>query len=244
MGEYSRPDIPAVVLRDEDGTIVEYGRRWAEFGGAPPEDSYSVIEHPERFAPLRTVAAALIDHLVSTYDVEVEEGPQVIADIPHPPALDDTVRAVRLVPKSGSGAPLVVVLTSFPVVHVHAGVLFTTRYPSCGCNACDETWEPVAEELEWQLLAIAGGGFAEEVSPPRRASWSYERGVGLVMGMGQTVSHRLHALDGGSGASGQSRAEDIPPALLARAQATLDAVAAVSADGSWPAWPPRIADQG
>ena len=44
--------------------VIEYGNRWASRGGTPPEDSYSVDEHPERFAPLHTVAAALIDYLV------------------------------------------------------------------------------------------------------------------------------------------------------------------------------------
>lgn len=39
--------------------------------------------------------------------------------------------------------------------------------------------------------------------------------------------------------SGQSRAEDVPAELLKSARATLDAVAAVSADGNWLPWPPK-----
>lgn len=120
-----------------------------------------------------------------------------------------------------------------------AGVLFSEPYPSCGCDACDERWEPVADELEWETFAIAGGGFTEEVSEPRLAKWSYDRGRGLVKGMGQTVSYRLRALDGESEKSGQSRAEDVPAPLLKSARAELDAVAALSADGNWLPWPRR-----
>src|SRR5690625_4141229 len=77
MGGYVRPSVESVEFRDDDGNIIDYGNRWASRGGIPPEDSYSVDGHPERFAPLHTIAAALIDYLVSTYEVDVEEGPHV-----------------------------------------------------------------------------------------------------------------------------------------------------------------------
>ena len=38
----------------------------------PPEDTYSVTRHPERFAPLLEVARALREYLVATYDVTVD----------------------------------------------------------------------------------------------------------------------------------------------------------------------------
>lgn len=239
MTEYARPYVAPMVFRDHAGNVIEYGAHWADRGFTPPEDSYSVVEHPERFAPLHTVATALIDHLVSTYDVDLEEGHYVTADLLHPPKADETVRAVRLTPRGEACAPLVIVLTDFPGVRVYAGVLFSEPYPACGCNACDESWEPLADELEWETFAIVGGGFDEEVSEPRRAKWSYDRGQGLVKGMGQTVSYRLRALDGDSQKGGRSRAEDVPAALLESARATLDAVATVSADGNWLPWPTR-----
>lgn len=241
MSEYTRPPIESVEFRDDDGNIIDYGNRWASRGGTPPEDSYSVDEHPERFAPLHTVAAALIDYLVSHYDVDVEEGHHVTTGLLHAPTAEETVRAVRLTPRSDACAPLVFALTSYPALRVHAGALFREFYPSCGCNACDERWDEVADELEWQVFAIVGGGFGEKVSEPRRAKWSYDRGRGLVKGMGQTVSYRLRSLDGDNQRSGESRAEDVPAELLKSARATLDAVAAVSTDGSWLPWPPKAA---
>lgn len=240
MSEYSRPDIEPVEFRDGDGNIIDYGNRWASLGGSPPEDSYSVEDHPERFAPLHTVATALIDHFVSNYEVDVEEGHQLIADVLHAPSAEETVRAVRLTPRDDACAPLVFVLTGYPTVRLYAGVLFTEFYPSCPCNACDEKWDDVAEELEWQTFSIVGGGFTEEVSEPRRAKLSYSREAGLVKGMGQTVSYRLRALDGASNRGGQSRAKDVPPVLLEAARTKLDAVAAVSVEGNWKPWPPRV----
>lgn len=239
MTDYARPLVEPMVFRDDAGNPIEYGTRWRSLGGAPPEDSYSVVEHPERFAPLHTVAAALIDFLVSDYDVNIEEGGHVTTGLLHPPTPDETVRAVRLSPSAEAGAPLVIVLTSFPGVRVYAGALFSARYPSCGCNACDEEWEAVADELEQNIFTIIGGGFTEHISEPRRARWSYDRSHGLVKGMGQTVSYQLVSLDHTSRQGGQSRAEDVPAALLASAREKIDAVAAVSPDGNWRAWPHR-----
>jgi hypothetical protein len=236
---YTRPHIEPVVFFDDAGDVVDYGNRWAAVGESPPEDSYSVVDHPERFAPLHAVAEALIAHLVSTYDVDVDEGPHVAPGLLHAPSGAEIVRAVRLMPRDDACAPLVVVLTSFPGVRVFAGVLFSDAFPVCGCNACDERWDAVAEELEWVTFAIVGGGFGEEVSEPRRAKWSYDRGRGFTKGMGQTVSYRLASLDGERSRSGQSRAEDVPAASLASAQARLEAGAESRADRNWLAWPLR-----
>lgn len=240
MMEYARPGIVPVEFRDGEGNAIDYGNRWSSLGGSPPEDSYSVDEHPERFAPLHTVAVALIDYLASNYEVDVEHGHHVITGMLHAPSAEETLRAVRLTPRDDACAPLVFVLTDYPTVKLHAGVLFTGFYPSCGCNACDEKWDDVAEELEWQTFSIVGGGFTEEVSEPRRAKWTYSRDGGLVKGMGQTVSYRLRALGGESDRGGQSRAEDVPPALLERARTKLVEVAAVSPDGNWQPWTPRV----
>lgn len=237
MGGYVRPSVESVEFRDDDGNIIDYGNRWASRGGTPPDDSYSVDGHPERFAPLHTIAAALIDYLVSTYEVDVEEGPHVTTGLLHASSAEVIVRAIRLEPRGAGCAPLVFVLTDHPSVRLYAGALFDAAFPTCGCNACDEPWDDVAGELEWRTLAIAGGGFSEDVSEPRRPRWSYERGRGFVKGMGQTISYRLRSLDGKHDEGGQSRAEDMPTELLNNARAALDAVVAVSPDGKWLPWP-------
>lgn len=109
MNPYVRPPIDAPIFRDASGAIIDYGRRWE---GSPPEDSYSVETHLERFAPLHEVADALIEHLRQTYDVEVDEGVEVASDLLH--SKPDIVRAVRIRPGDPSCATLTLVFTATP----------------------------------------------------------------------------------------------------------------------------------
>lgn len=238
MGRYTRPQIEDAEFRDASGQVISFGNRWANReASGPPEDSYSVDEHTERFAPLHVIAEALISHLIETYDVTVNDKIDVVADLPYGPRAEETVRAVRFTPRDTTCAPLTLVLTTYPSVHLHAGVLFSTGYPSCGCNACDETWQSAADELEWQVFAITGGGFSEAVSEPRRPKWSFSFRGGLEQGMGQTVSHRLRALDGSTEVGGESRADVVPAALLNMAQSSLEALASATPGGTWQPWP-------
>lgn len=119
MSSYVRPLIEAPVFRDADGAVINYGSRWH---GSPPEDTYSVDTHPERFAPLHVVADALIAHLRETYDVEVDEGVEVAADLLRP-AFHDVVCAVRIRPNDPKCASLTLVFTAYPGIYMHAGLL-------------------------------------------------------------------------------------------------------------------------
>ncbi|MFT4125119.1 MAG: DUF6226 family protein [Gordonia sp. (in: high G+C Gram-positive bacteria)] len=40
-------------------------------------------------------------------------------------------------------------------VEVSAGATRHVVYPSCGCDACDETWEDAADDMETLVLAVA-----------------------------------------------------------------------------------------
>lgn len=206
---------------------------------ASPAVGLSVFSDPDRFAPLHTVATELIEHLTSVYDVRREDGFAVTAELLNAPTAAETVRAVRLTPNDDACAPMVIVLTDFLGVRVYAGALFDEFYPSCGCDACAETWEGCADELRWQTLAIAEGGLAENVSEPRRARWSFSLSRGIEKGMDQTVSWQLRAADGSAESSQQSRAEDVPDDLLARARARLDVLGEASPNGRWMPWPKR-----
>lgn len=163
---YTRPTVELPEFRDPDGNVISYGERWGM--ESPPEDTYEVVSHPERFAPLHQVAEVLIAHLVETYDCTVAEGPEYVADLVYP--REDFTRAVRVTPASTDAAPLTFVFTNFPGIDVHAGALLDEHFPSCGCDACDETWESCAESLEELVTAVVSGGFAEEVTLRRRLS--------------------------------------------------------------------------
>ena len=73
MSTYVRPAVESPVFYDAQGRVIEYGRRWV---GMPPDDTYSVDTHPERFAPLHAVAEALLEYLQGTFEVDAIEGPE------------------------------------------------------------------------------------------------------------------------------------------------------------------------
>jgi len=120
---------------------IPYGERWGM--DSPPEETYSVVSHPERFAPLLEVAKALRAHLLETYDV-TEDGD-------------------RLTPADLAAAPLEIELTDFPGVRVRAGFAGSMGAPGCGCDACDEGLEESAEELERYVFAVVAGRYQERL---------------------------------------------------------------------------------
>ncbi|KQU07289.1 hypothetical protein ASG56_07110 [Rhodococcus sp. Leaf7] len=211
MTSYVRPTIDEQVFRDSDGRRIDYGNLWAD---SPPESAYSVTEHPERYAPLHTVADALIEHIRVTYDVEIDEGPEAAAELVRPHR--DATRAVRIRPNDSTCATLTFVFTSYPGIGMHAGLLHDFYFPSCGCDACDSTWQEEADLLERQVFAVVTGNYREKV----------ERGNRLW------VEHSFTYPGGGN--SGKSGAGGIPAARIDAADRILSAL-----PGGWAAWPPR-----
>lgn len=209
VSSYVRPSISAPVFRDADGQVIEYGSRW---DGMPPEDTYSVDTHPERFAPLHTVADALIAYLHATYDVELVEGAAVAVDLLRPAR--EVVRAVRLVPNDPACATLTIVFTGYPGIYMHAGLLHDFHYPVCGCDACDSNWEGESDELERQVLAVVTGNYRESIDRGPRPR----------------IEYSFAYPDGRS--SGRSRASDLPADRVKAAKRMLRA-----GDDGWAAWP-------
>lgn len=210
LSSYVRPAVHAPVFHDADGEVIPYGSRWQ---GSPPEDTYSVDTHPERFAPLHVVADALIAHLQEAYDVEVDEGLETVADLLRPP-FHDVVRAVRIRPKDPDCASVTIVFTAYPGIYVHAGLLHDFHYPICGCDACDSEWTAEADGLERDVFAIVTGHYREILEPGRRP-W---------------VEYVITSPDGTR--SGSSRAQDLPAERLKAAKSALR-----GRSGSWAPWP-------
>lgn len=212
MTEYVRPPLPDVVLYDESGAPIPYGARWG--GESPPEDSYSRLTHLERFAPLHTVAEALISWIESTFDVDTVEGPEVAADLLHPK--DEVTKAVRLTPRQPDCAALTFVMTSQPGMFLHAGALHDFYFPVCSCDACDEELAGLAEELEWTVRTVVGGQYSE-----RFDRWP-----------SQWIEYRLDEPGVGM-RSGRSRPRDLPRERVRAAKDSLPI------GGMWAAWPTR-----
>lgn len=210
MGSYVRPLVDVPVFRDADGQVIDYGNRWP---GSPPDDTYSVDTHPERFAPLHTVAEALIAHLRDAYDVEIDEGDEAAADLLHPTSVD-VVRAVRVRPNDPSCAALTFVFTAYPGIYLHAGLLHDFHSPVCGCDACDSSWEAEADELEQRVFATVSGNYRESIG----------------RGFRPWVEYAYDYPDGAN--SGRSRSTEIPSERFKAAESLLRDLP----DG-WAAWP-------
>lgn len=214
MSSYLRPSIDVPVFRDAYGKLIDYGNRWS---GSPPNEAYSVDTHPERFAPLHTVADALIAYLRDTYDIQVIEGEETAADLLHP--APEVVRAVRIRPNDPACAALTFVFTAYPGIFLHAGLLHDFHYPACGCDACDSSWVAEADRLEQQVLAVVTGYYRE----------------GIERGLRPWVEYAFSDPDGGT--SGRSRAQDIPAQRLKSAKPILR-----NLTEGWAAWPHPAAD--
>jgi len=170
MPDYVRPALASQVFYDSTGAVIDYGNRWR--GESPPEETYSVLTNPQRFEPIHAVADALIEHLATKYAVEVSEDVAFADDLLR--QREEALRAVRVVPVDRNEAPLTFVFTSFPGVVLHAGLLHDFPFPDCGCDACDETAETAASELEELSLTIAADGMKEWVNPKSFLSVGYE----------------------------------------------------------------------
>ena len=211
---YVRPLLPEAIYYSEDGVPVTYGHQWGD--GAPDPESYSVDSHPDRFAGLHIVASALIDHLAAVYDVEVQEDPAHAAELLI--EARDVLQAVKVTPRSSGAAPLTFVLTAYPGVVVHAGVLHDFPFPVCGCDACDETAETTADRLEMLVLTVAAGGYSERY-PVGRRRWS---------------EYALTAFDGSGSESGKGEPGPAAADRLHDAEIRLRDVAS-----GWSPWPLR-----
>ncbi|WP_222193085.1 DUF6226 family protein [Modestobacter italicus] len=151
------------------------GDRWGPDG--PPPEAYSRVTDPQRYAAVHGVADRLVTELAERYDVAVAGEPS---------SGPREVRAVRLHPRSGAGADLVVVHTDLGV-RLRAGHWAEESFPRCGCDACDEEPGDLAEELGEFVADVAHGRLAEELTggsgegtlavwrPRSSATWSLTR---------------------------------------------------------------------
>jgi hypothetical protein len=125
----------------------------------PPEEAYSRVTDPERFAPLHPFALRLIDQLVRDYKVQPSERPQPSFELGAKQAVARPT--VVLTPDDRAAAPIEIVFTDFPGLTVRLGRDYREHYPQCGCDACDETAKEQAEEFDWHARQVVAGRFIE-----------------------------------------------------------------------------------
>ena len=135
--------------------------RWGSEG--PPPEAYSRVSEPERFRPLHNVALRLLEQLRTEFKVDQFEGYGLDSELE---TVDLARPSVRLVPRDPKAAPLAIAFTTFPGLKVRVGRWHTVAFPTCGCDACDETANDEATRLAELVDDVTAGRFREKLSVP------------------------------------------------------------------------------
>lgn len=201
--------------------------RWGEAG--PPDEAYSRVTDPTRFAPLHALGTALLDELAARYLVTRDESTE-----PDPHSPGATAQAVQLTPADPEAAALTVVTTAFPGIIVRFGGQ-TLSLPECGCDACDETVPDLAELLDRHVDALVAGTFGDrlvhEVSRSFPESYRDSDGMGAAVHKGEWWHEQWYRASDGTGGSSRT--------LLSGSELTDLRQAIPTGERTWHPWPKR-----
>lgn len=135
------------------------GHRWGAAG--PPLEAYSRVTNPERFASLHDAAAALLDRLGREFETERREAYGLDPELEQ--GCNVSRPSVSLRPRDVGAATLVVAFSDFPGIRVRLGRWCVVAFPTCGCDACDETAESETERLRSLIDNMTAGHFREAI---------------------------------------------------------------------------------
>ncbi len=151
---------------------MSYRTRWGPDG--PPEEAYSRVTDAERFRPLHAAMRKIIVRLHSEYDVTLDEGYGLDEELER--HMTPASPSVKLTPSDSGAAPIPIVFSDFPGLHVRFGRWLTQPFPICGCDACDESAEGEIERLTDAVRDVTAGRFREAVRIPLLASFTWPMG--------------------------------------------------------------------
>jgi hypothetical protein len=135
------------------------GNRWGAAG--PPLEAYSRVTNQQRFASLHDAAAELLDRLQREFEIERREAYGLDPELEQRSNLSRP--SVALMPQDMRAAPLVIAFSTFPGLHVRFGRWYIVSFPTCGCDACDETAERETERLRSLIDNMTAGRFREAI---------------------------------------------------------------------------------
>ena len=141
-----------------------YGYAGHGEAGPPADPAYSRVTNPERFRPLHAAMLDIVGRLERDFDVERTEGYGLDAELER--EREPARPHVRLNPRDPEAAPIAVVFSNFPGLNVRFGRWFTEPFPSCGCDACDESAESEIERLNEMVENVVAGRFCEAIRRP------------------------------------------------------------------------------
>ena len=126
----------------------------------PPDDAYSRVAEPERFSPLRDWALEVVTRLQTEYEVTLEEGKGLDAELERSSLSRPTI---KVTPLQDSCAPITIAFTDFPGLAVRVGRWVMEPFPDCGCDACDEMPEEEFEGFTELVSDVVAGRFRESL---------------------------------------------------------------------------------
>jgi len=132
---------------------------------SPPEEAYGRLTNLERFRPLHPAILEIIGQLEEQFEVDRVEGYGLDKGLVRSLGGADFDLArpdIKLTPSSSDAAPIVVAFTTFPGLYVRFGRWYTEAFPSCGCDACDESADEEIERLNEIVDDVTAGGFREK----------------------------------------------------------------------------------
>ena len=145
--------------------------RWGADG--PPPEAYSRVTNAERFRPLHAAMLEIIGWLENGFEVERKDGYGLDEELER--GLDLASPSVRLSPKDADAAPITVVFTAYPGLHLRVGRWHTELFPRCGCDACDESADGEIERLTEMVDDAIAGRFREALRRPLISFTGYGR---------------------------------------------------------------------
>ena len=133
--------------------------RWGAAG--PPLEAYSRVTNPERFASLHASAAGLLDRLEREFETERREAYSLDPELEEDCNLSRP--SIALLPCEAGAAPITIAFSDFPGLRVRFGRWYVVAFPTCGCDACDETTESETERLISLIDNMTAGRFREAI---------------------------------------------------------------------------------
>ena len=150
---------------------MSYGTRWGPDG--PPPEAYSRVTDAERFRPLHAAMRQIIARLMSEYDVTPDEGYGLDEELERRMHL--AAPTVILTPSDISAAPISIVFSDFPGLHLRFGRWLREPFRDCGCDACDESAEGEIERLTDVIDDVTAGRFREGIRIPLLSSSAWTK---------------------------------------------------------------------